>query len=160
MPEITHEEMGICAELPGVQRAIDRLISYKDGLLERLTALRQARGDLSYGQVADAPAGRRGRPPKALLAGTARDAADAMRRPSGWPADPEERKAEMQRRMKVHAEKLDGQSRKLHPRDARHPQHEAWVRKMRRVQKAYWKNLSPDERNARQQKMHSARRAA
>ena len=157
MPEITHEEMGICAELPGVQRAIDRLISYKDGLLERLTALRQARGDLSYEQVTVAPAGRRGRPPKALLAGTARDVADAMRHPSGWPADPEERKAEMQRRMKVHAEKAAG---KLHPRDARHPQHEAWVRKMRRVQKAYWKNLSPDERNARQQKMHSARRAA
>jgi hypothetical protein len=40
----SHEEMGICGELPGIQRSIDQLIEYSESLLPKLTALRIARG--------------------------------------------------------------------------------------------------------------------
>jgi hypothetical protein len=36
--------MGICAELPGIQRSIDQLLEYRESLLQKLTALRLLAG--------------------------------------------------------------------------------------------------------------------
>src|SRR5262245_49377332 len=50
------------------------------------------------------------------------------------------------------------QNKKLHPRDAAHPGHAAWVRKLSKVQKKRFDSLSPAEKEARQATLQAGRR--
>lgn len=79
----------------------------------------------------------------------------AERQASGWPADPEARKLEMARRQKVAAKKRGSH---LHPRDPRHPEHEEWLKKMRRGKKRQWASLTAAEKKTRLDHMAAARR--
>jgi hypothetical protein len=58
----------------------------------------------------------------------------------GWPADPDERKRQMARRLDVARANA---RKKSHPRDPGHPDHQAWVERMRKANRRTWKNLSP-----------------
>jgi hypothetical protein len=77
----SYEMMGIAATIPGLQHAAQVIQDELDSLRARLAALQAGEEN---------PQRRRGRP-----RGTATDG--EIR--SGWPADPEERKREMARRM-------------------------------------------------------------
>jgi len=99
-----------------------------------------------------------GRPPKAATI----DATSHIRT-SGWPADPEERRAEMARRMKVAAEKK-GANAKIaqhgspnHPRHPDHPGHAKWAAKMKRSHRKAWAGLTEQQRQARIEKAVAGR---
>jgi len=102
---------------------------------------------------------RRGRPPKTLLLAAGVTAPVEGKLASGWPADPEERSREMQRRRaKWHKPKTAPQrEHKMHPRDAAHPDHAAWLTKMRASQKKAWKRMTVAQRKARAAKMQAGR---
>jgi len=94
---------------------------------------------------------RRGRPPKTLLLAAGVTAPAEGKLASGWPADPEERRREMARRMaKWHQPKTAPQrEHKMHPRDRAHPDHAAWAAKMRAAQKKVWNRMTVAERKKR-----------
>jgi hypothetical protein len=132
---------GMHAIVPGLQIAVDTL---QDLLTQISTQLDGLQAEASPITVREAK--RIGRPPKKKGA-TGR---------SGWPDDPEERKAEMARRMAKRA-KPPG---KLHPRDPRHPEHEKWKAKLRRAQLKKWNSLSPADRKKRLALMQAGHQAA
>jgi len=70
---------------------------------------------------------------------------------NGWSDDPVERRAEMKRRMAK-------RQPHLHPRDKNHPEHAAWVEKMRQVQKKRFEGMSFKERKEWKAKMQQGRR--
>lgn len=76
----------------------------------------------------------------------------------------EERAAEMQRRILVHQGKAPSvriaadDLERLHPRDPRSPRHAAWLKKMRKISKATWDNMTPEARQARLDSMRAAKR--
>ncbi len=80
------------------------------------------------------------------------------KRTSGWPDDPEERRAEMRRRQKVAAANRGGD--KLHPRDPQHPNHAKWLADIRKTSKKAWSQLSPAKRKARLVAMAAGRARA
>lgn len=65
---------------------------------------------------------------------------------------PEERSAEMVRRM-------NKRKKTLHPRDVNHPDHQAWVEKMRKVSKASWNSLTAAQKKARLAQMRKGKAA-
>ena len=75
------------------------------------------------------------------------------RRKSGWPEGEEERRAEMARRKAVGEAK-----KKLHPRDKRHPGHEAWRETMRVAQNKRWASMTPAQQKAQRRKTSQARK--
>ena len=82
------------------------------------------------------------------------------RRGSSWAGlSAEERSAEMKRRRAI-GEAKKASAAKLHPRDAAHPGHEAWLEKMRAAQKKRWDSFTPAERKAQIRKMSKAGRAS
>jgi hypothetical protein len=69
----------------------------------------------------------------------------------------------MARRMAVAQAKRGGKPKAkprmtgLHPRDAAHPDHAKWLKKMRARTEATWDNMSPAERKKRLDNMAAAR---
>ena len=49
---------------------------------------------------------------------------------------------------------------KLHPRDPRHPEHEAWLQTMKTSQQKVWERMTPAQRKKRVNKMLAARTRA
>lgn len=94
---------------------------------------------------------RRGRPPGKKAARSAWTGMSA-----------EERSIEMKRRMAVSQAKRGVKVKipGLHPRDPKHPGHDAWVEKMRASQKRQWAAISPAQRKTRQRKMQKGRMTA
>ena len=210
--QISNEEMGIAARLPGVQSAIDQLLNYKQGLLDQLAAIR-GRTSTTDQAIAVLTGTKAANPEyfmwepvvtKALSAGPMSRAmlwhalepqlpverrdrihlgsalarltksgvlikngtlfsvnpkrrenphVAAGRASAGYWAKmtPEQRSAEIKRRRAniTHA--------KLHPRDPRHPEHEAWVEKMREVNRKRWASMSKAERKRRSDAMVAGR---
>lgn len=78
----------------------------------------------------------------------------------------EERSKEMLRRQAVARGELPARDPRTvgaaptHPRDARHPEHEAWLEKMRKVTKKRWKGMTASERKERVAKMVAGQRIA
>jgi hypothetical protein len=68
----------------------------------------------------------------------------------------EERSAEMKRRFAVRAAK---KAAKLHPRDPRHPGHDAWRETMRAAQKKRWNSMTQSQKKQQVRKMAKARGA-
>lgn len=79
---------------------------------------------------------------------------------SGWPADPEERKAEMARRRAKAQAKHEGRATAppRHPRDPRHPGHAKWLKNVSNARKRVWKAMSPAKRKAHLEKMQAGRK--
>lgn len=144
-----YAQMGRAALLPGMmhvlelmQHAIDELRAELEG-----ASVEPRRVDTAT---------KRGRPSKGVEAIKGRAS-------SGWPDDPQERKKEMARRMAKRGKPTNGApavptvALKLHPRDAGHPGHEEWLKKMRAASKKRWKNMSEAARQAAIERMASAR---
>jgi hypothetical protein len=81
--EATYTQMGMAALLPGMVHILDIVQREINGLREQLASLQGHK--------------KLGRPPKAP--------GEPKSQNRGWPADPEERKLEMQRRMRVAAKR-------------------------------------------------------
>jgi len=75
------------------------------------------------------------------------------------PADPEARSREMKRRIAVSRGKAVPKSA-THPRDRNHPEHAAWLRKMKRAQKKRWEAMTPIVREAQLATMAAGRSKA
>jgi hypothetical protein len=133
-----YAHMGMAALLPGMMHMLDMMQRQIDEFRARLNGA-QAQPRRVEGAT------KLGRPRKNVEAVEGRAS-------SGWPADPEERRAEMRRRQAVAKAK---RTAKLHPRDAAHPGHAAWVEKIGKVQRARWKKMTPRERNERLAKMQA-----
>ena len=134
----SYAQMGMAATLPGLIRALEIVQQHVDELQAQL-GQRQ-------------PAGKKlGRTSKADLEQRAQlDVTNLLGAKSGWPADPEERRAEALRRRAVAAAKRNPATpKKLHPRDAEHPDHTKWLRTMRRAQRKSWDAMSATERESR-----------
>lgn len=135
-PEQYYQAAGLAAMIPGFQMAIDALQAKLEELRTQLTEL-QSSTHVRQSKNAQH---------------TVRHLINATRKPN-WPTDPEERKAEMKRRMaKRNAKKGHG-----HPRNPDHPGNAAWKRKMRSSRKAQWAGLSPEDRQARLAKMQAGK---
>ena len=134
--ETTFAALGMAALLPGMQHMLTLM-------QESLDQMRAALNVTQNGAASN-PAPERGRP------------AGSKNRRYGWSDDPEERKAEMARRMAGTPKKP---AVKLHPRDAAHPEHAAWVRKMRKANKKMWAALTPKQRTERAAKAAAGRAA-
>lgn len=132
----TYAQMGMAALLPGMQHMLTLMQNQLDEMRARLGILQNGGG-----------AARKKREPHA------REGRKRLR--YGWPADPEERKREMARRLEV---ARSNARRKGHPRDPAHPDHAEWVEKMRKVNRRAWKRLSPADRAARIQASVNGRR--
>jgi len=81
---------------------------------------------------------------------------------------PEERSAEMRRRGMVNKKKKLAQAgeltkrgvpAKMHPRDPRHPGHDAWIVKIRKANKQSWTKLTPEQHAARAAAVNKGRAA-
>lgn len=85
--------------------------------------------------------------------------AEAKGRGSSWQGmSAEERSAEMARRRAVGAARQAAAADvdRLHPRDPRSPRHEAWITKLRKIQKKRWTAMTPKMQKAQLAKMHGA----
>ena len=140
--ETTFAALGMAALLPGMQHMVTLMQEQTDQLRAELAAA------MNINEHPETPlvAPRRGRPPGVK---------EAEPRRSGWPDDPEERKAEMARRKAVGASK-----KATHPRDPRHPGHDAWLKKLRAAQKKRWDGLTPAQQKAQLRKMTKASAAS
>jgi|SRR5882672_4974940 len=143
----TYAQMGMAALLPGMQYMLERMQHQLDEFRSQLAVLQTPVVSTNGNAPRITKNGKRiGRPRK--------EVAPVLR--SGWPADPEERKAEMKRRMQVRKQRRANSPRAdssapapTHPRDANHPDHEAWVKKIRKANKRAWNGLNPEQRKAR-----------
>jgi len=136
-----YARMGKAALLPGMMKMLDLMQRQIDELRAELNGA-ESRPRRVEGET------KRGRPRKHVEAIEGRAS-------SGWPADPAARSAEMKRRIKVARAKKNA---KLHPRDINHPDHAAWVARMKKVQNSFWKKLTVAERKARLEKMMAGRK--
>jgi hypothetical protein len=68
-----------------------------------------------------------------------------------------ERSAEMKRRFAARAAKK--KTAKLHPRDSRHPGHDAWRETLSAAQKKRWNSLTDSQKKQQMRKMAKARGA-
>jgi hypothetical protein len=148
---MNYEQMGMAALIPGMQYLIDKMQAQLDELREQLAAVQN-------GGAPTVTLARRGRPPKEVA--TAEEAAKFKRKSkavSGYWAKmtDEERSVEMKRRralgkanrqpvdgVELSAEELD----RLHPRDARSPRHQAYVRKLRKSVNNFWARMTDEQR--------------
>jgi len=110
--DISWYEYGRAAVLVGIQRAIKVLQDEVDDIKSTLVVSRSVSRSLETPE----PKPRR------------------RRKSSGWPSDPEARKAEGQRRHAVAVAKREARISN-HPRDPRHPHHAAWIAKLRASQR-------------------------
>ena len=139
-----YEAMGIAAMLPGMQHMITLMQRALDDMRATLARVqdRKANYEEEAGEATEA---------------TGNPVMSAQKK--YWAAmTPKERAAEMRRRgMMGRAKKQPttgkltkrGVPAKMHPRDPRHPGHEEYIRKLGKVSKASWANLSPADRDAR-----------
>jgi len=131
-----YAQMGLAALLPGMQRMIE---------------LMQHELDMMRAQLADMqgpPKKRMGRPPKAIA---------GAKLPSGWPADPEERKREMQRRI-ANRGKLKQAAKATEPAIAQDPDRNKFRKKMSKISKRRWASMSVRERKQRVAAMMAGRK--
>jgi hypothetical protein len=145
-----YSTFGMAALLPGMQHMLDEMQNVLNTFRENLEA-------------AQAPGKKRGRPRKIVIEDT--EAVKKSRRSAGYWAKmtPEQRSAEMKRRAAVIVAKggksvILPRGGKLHPRDPRHPGHEAWLAKLRAAQKKTWANMSKAKQRAQQARMQAGRR--
>lgn len=149
------EQAGIAALIPGYTDAINYMQAKRGELLARLA-------ELQNGGAAARP--KLGRPPKMEISPEGMEA--RKRAAAGYWAKMSraEKTAEMQRRALKAGRKLrkvaEVDVEKLHPRDARSPRHAAYVAKLRKGQRKFWDNLTPEERDKRVGQMVKNRRAA
>jgi hypothetical protein len=163
----TYAEMGMAALLPG-------MIHMYELMQKHLDDFRQQLSDLQNGIL---PTKRRGRPPGSTnknsktppppptrTSSTSKFASPPITKPkrasSGWPTDPEERKAEAMRRRAVTAAKKAGtaSASKLRKSDAEHPDHEKWRKNVAKAAKKRWDNMPAAERKRRLAAMVAGRR--
>ena len=66
------------------------------------------------------------------------------------------------RRGRLPAQRIEAEAPpvKLHPRDPRHPEHEAWLQTMKTSQQKVWERMTPAQRKKRVNKMLAARATA
>lgn len=167
------EQAGIAALIPGYTDTINYLQAKRGELLARLA-------ELQNGGAVKAkpgrPAGRKNAPNSYWASMTPGERSAEMLRRGGIRKDralspqasywakltPEERSAEMKRRVgkqaRMHGKQNLGGGPN-HPRNADHPGHAAWLKKMRQVSKASWTKLTPEQRAERQAKMARGRAA-
>lgn len=126
--ETTYLQMGMAALLPGMQYMIERMQRELDSMRSQLAVLQAGHH------------------------GSVRDAIVEGKRASGWSADPEERKRDMARR-RAKGLGLKNPKGLGHPRDPKHPGHDAWVAKLRKSQKKAWEAQTEAEKKARIDKM-------
>lgn len=143
--EMSYARMGMAAMLPGMVHLLELMQAEVDRFRQLL-------------EQAAAPKKRLGRPPKESYPPQERSSKIA----NYWAGmTPAERKREMKRRQEVAAGKRPSNrkpaEKKLHPRDAGHPGHAAWLKKMRTSQKKAWNKLTPAQREERQNKMLAGR---
>jgi hypothetical protein len=143
------KQMGLACMLPGWVQMHEEL---GRKIQEARTLLAAADAEIPDMEILETARPRRGRPPK-------------TKTNTGWPADREARKAEMKRRQAVAARKKAGgaaepdgdEPKPKHPRDPRHPGHDAWVKKLRAAQKKRWKSFTPAQQKAQLRKMTKGR---
>jgi hypothetical protein len=146
---VSYAQMGMAAMLPGMVRMVELMQAQVDELRAQL------------GQM-QPPGKKRGRPSLADLEqrAAALNGTPSPRAASGWPADPEARRAEMRRRMQVAAAK-NGQAlvSKVdnHPRSPGHPGHAKWVAKMKKTRKKAWAVMTEAQRKEQVQRMVAGR---
>ena len=150
------EEMGMATLLPGMIYAHEQWGKFIEEFKERLRRV-QARNsshagdDYEPGEPDETPARKTG-------SGSAQAAYWAR-------MTPKQRSKEMKRRGMVGRSKKSGAEKrvfaqpgeltkrgtpaKMHPRDPRHPGHDAYIAKLRKSQRKYWDGTSPEERKAR-----------
>ena len=149
---MNYQRMGMAALIPGMQFMIDRMQKELDDLRQVLTGLQQEKetdDDEPVGDLEKWLYKRKSKSSKSYWAGMT----------------PKERSAEMKRRAKVAFDKKQAATApgeevdidSLHPRDSRSPRHKAYVAKVKRGQKRYWDNLSPEARETRISNMINAR---
>lgn len=143
-------QMGMAALIPGMQHILDLM-------QEELDRMRYALADAQGKNV-------RGRPRKDeserspnTHAKTALPPKPGMK--NGWPIDPEERSAEMKRRLQVAREKK-AELAHLHPNDLRHPDHEKYRKNLSRKLKLAWAKKSPAEKKAQLERINNAKARA
>jgi hypothetical protein len=135
-----YEQMGLAATLPGMINAVEVL----QGEIDRMRAV------LGYAQE-------RGAAPDE------NEGQELTGQKAYWAKmTPEQRKSEMARRgmmgrakraAKKRAAKKNGAASdevdidRLHPRDPRSPRHDAYIRKLRKSQKAYWATVPAGKRD-------------
>jgi hypothetical protein len=117
----TYEQMGIAALIPGMQHMLTLMQAQLDEVRASLAALQDDPEDSGHSRI------RRKVMNHYWASMTA-----------------EQRSAEMRRRHAV------GRKRKhLHPRDPKHPEHEAWKAKMKEASHRSWGNLTAAQRKQR-----------
>lgn len=138
-----YEEMGIASLLPGMIRMHEMM---GEAIQEVQEQLARVQGRLAAGDEPDeeVPAVRMKRKKSAQALYWARMTVD-------------ERSAEMKRRGMVGRKKAAGKP--THPRDPRHPDHEAWTKKLSKRIRASWAKTTPEEHAARVAKMLASRAA-
>jgi len=139
------KQMGLACMLPGWVQQHEEL---GRKIQEARALLAAADAEIPDIGIPEAARPRRGRPPKTKTS-------------SGWPGDPEARKAEMARRQAVAARNKAGKTGPgRHPRDPRHPGHADWLKKLRAGQKKRWESLTPAQQKAQIRKMTKGKSAA
>ena len=121
-------QMGIAALLPGMVHAVELMQGQINEMKARLAALQDGAAE---------PARKVGRPRKGTTAG--------VTVASGWPADPEERKAEMRRRQAVAKKKAQSKARS---------------ERARKIAQRRWKNMTAEQRAEWQRKIEAGQRKA
>jgi len=138
----TYAQMGVAALIPGMQRMIELMQHELDMMRARLTGMQEPRKKM-------------GRPRKVVTA-----VVTGEKLPSGWPADPEERKLEMARRMAARGTKRKKRTKAVVQSmvNKDHPDHEKFRKKMKRIAKRRWANMTPRERKVKLAAMQAGRR--
>jgi hypothetical protein len=144
--DTTFQTMGIAAMLPGMQHMLELMQHELDRMREMLAAAqtgelpRAVVKNLGYRVEQRRPVGRPPRTPEQAR----------FKAKSGWDKlSPEERSAEMMRRIQVAREKREAaRIAALHPRDVGHPDHEKWAANLRKTRKSEWEKKSPAQKKA------------
>lgn len=148
---VSYAQMGMAAMLPGMVRMVELMQAQVDELRAQLGQMQPPKKKMGRPSKADLEQ-------RAALDGT--NLAGSPRAASGWPADPEARRAEMRRRMQVAAAK-NGQAlvSKVdnHPRSPGHPGHAKWVAKMKKTRKKAWAVMTEAQRKEQVQRMVAGR---
>jgi hypothetical protein len=128
----SYAKMGVAALLPGMNFMLEKMQQQIDEMKTMLGILQEQPTVLE---------GKRsvGRPRKIK---------------SSWSDDPEERKLEMQRRMKIREQKRVAH---IPVSSKAHPDHAKWIEKITRQRKREWAALSPQKRRERLARMEAGR---
>ena len=130
--EITnYAQMGMAALLPGMQHMLTLM---QQSLDEMRAALLMGQGGKRRGWPRGPASGRR-----------------------GWPEDPEERSAEMRRRMAMRNQEAKAAN---HPRHPDHPDHEKFIAKLKKARSKVWASMTPEQQKAHLAKMQKGKKRA